>query len=172
MNPRPGQPAQPTHAAPEQRERLATAALKNFRVIIRSVKKHQRRIEHDCAISGAQLWALWELHRAPGLKVSALADRLAIHQSTASNLIEKLARKALVERRREDQDQRVVRLYLTPAGRQVIRRAPGSPRGVLKDALDELPLEVLTRLQQTLALLTDQIRLKDEGDGMEPLTDL
>lgn len=74
-------------------EAMATATLKNFRIIFNSVKKHVSEIEARCGISSSQIWVLWELHQSPGLRVTELASKLSVHQSTASNLIEKMAKK-------------------------------------------------------------------------------
>src|SRR5690606_32319501 len=139
------------------------------RIIISSVKKHLGRIENLCEVSSSQLWVLWELYKSPGLKVTELALKLSIHQSTASNLIEKLVKKALIVKKRGHQDQRVVRLYLTSAGIETILKAPGSPRGVLRDALDQLSIQDLLQLQHSLESLIEQIKQKDEADAMEPL---
>lgn len=151
-------------------EQLASSALKDFRIIFNSVKKHFKQVEELCGISSSQLWVLWELHKTPGLKVSELAGKLAIHQSTASNLIEKAAKKALISKKREDQDQRVVRLYLTEAGREIVKKAPDSPRGVLTEAIDQLSVEDLVQLQNSLEKLIGKMKLKDDADAMKPLS--
>lgn len=156
----------------ELQAKLATASLQHFRVIFSSVKKHLSDTETACGISGSQLWVLYELNRAPDLKVSELAANLAIHQSTASNLIEKLVKKDLIVKKRETTDQRVVRLSLTEQGLEMIKNAPPSPRGVLRDALDRLDMEVLTTLTETLAQLSLQISSKDLDAGLIPLADL
>ena len=156
----------------ELQAKLATASLQHFRVIFSSVKKHLSDIESTCGMSNSQLWVLYELNRATGLKVSELAANLAIHQSTASNLIEKLVKKKLIVKKRETSDQRVVRLSLTEQGLTVIQNAPPSPRGVLRDALDRLDIATLTALTESLDALTLQINSKDLDAGLIPLSDL
>ena len=153
-------------------DRLATDALKKFRIIFSSVKTHLGEIEAQCGVSSSQLWVLWELHKSPGLKVTELALKLSIHQSTASNLIEKLSKRTLITKKREDADQRVVRLYLTETGLSLVMQAPSYPRGILRDALDDLDIEELQQLQQSLNILIGKIRLKNEADAMKPLTDI
>ena len=152
--------------------RLANASLQHFRVIFSSVKKHLSDTESACGISSSQLWVLYELYKVPDLKVSELANNLAIHQSTASNLVEKLVKKQLIAKKRETSDQRVVRLSLTEQGLAIIKNAPPSPRGVLKEALDRLDVDALTGLTQSLEKLTLQINSKDLGAGLIPLGDL
>jgi len=144
--------------------------LKNFRIAFRSVQQHSHWVESQCGVSGAQLWAMWELLLAPGLKVSELSRSMAIHQSTASNLLDKLEKKGLVQRERRGPDQRVVRLFLTSDGLEVINRAPRPAQGVLIDALSRLPDSVLENLGQGIELLVAQINMKDEKAAMEPLS--
>ncbi|MES2500062.1 MAG: MarR family winged helix-turn-helix transcriptional regulator [Pseudomonadota bacterium] len=156
----------------ELQAKLANASLQYFRVIISSVKKHMSDTESACGISSSQLWVLYELNRAPDLKVSELAANLSIHQSTASNLIEKLVKKKLILKKRETSDQRVVRLSLTEQGLAMIQNAPPSPRGVLRDALDRLEMETLITLTESLAQLSLQISGKDLDAGLIPISDL
>src|SRR3981081_2764965 len=61
--------------------------LEQFRVIFKSVRRHYRSVEERSGISGALLWALAQVAANPGSQVGDLARALAIHQSTASNLL-------------------------------------------------------------------------------------
>jgi len=137
------------------------AVLMQFRLIVRSIRRHYRWVEIKCGVSGAQLWAMAQVDASPGIKVSELARELAIHQSTASNILDKLEQTDLIERRRTAGDQRVVRLYLTPKGRQVVRRAPKPLRGVLQQALIDLPTVSLKSLQRHLAEVTRRMHVAD-----------
>lgn len=146
--------------------------LQKFRVIFRSVKKHYRWVEERCGVSGAQLWAMFELAQAPGLRVSDIARALSIHQSTASNMLDKLERRELIERRREGADRRVVSVFLTGAGQRVIDAAPRPARGVLTDAIDKLPEDALQNLEASLDLLILEMKITDRDGAMQPLSDL
>jgi DNA-binding MarR family transcriptional regulator len=143
--------------------------LKNFRIAFRAVQNHSAWVEAQCGLSGAQLWAMWELLTSPGLKVSELSKAMSIHQSTTSNLLDKLERKGLIKRERKGPDQRVVRLYLSAEGAAIVKRAPHPPQGVLTDALSRLPDEVLEILGKNMECLVAQINMKDEKAAHEPL---
>jgi DNA-binding MarR family transcriptional regulator len=121
-------------------------ALKRFRLIFRAVQQHSQWVESRCGVSSAQLWAMSELSKTPGLKVTELAKAMSIHQSTASNLLLKLEKTGLIRRERPGSDQRVVRLYLTEPGRELVAKAPDPKQGLLQHALFELPDPVLTSL--------------------------
>jgi DNA-binding MarR family transcriptional regulator len=145
------------------------SVLQRFRVLIRTAQRHSQWIEKQSGVTGAQLWALQELLEAPGLRVGELALRMALHQSTASNMIDKLESGGLIRKERTSADQRVVRLSLTDAGRELLNRAPSPARGVLPEALRLLDEERLQGLQDELDGLLQQIKHLDDGFGMQPL---
>jgi DNA-binding MarR family transcriptional regulator len=147
-------------------------ALKKFRQIVNSAQQHFRRIEDQCGLSGAQLWALREVAGHPGQRVSDLGKAMSLHLSTASNLLDKLAKRNLIRRERNDRDQRIVRLFLTEEGMRVIGNAPQPARGVLPEALNRLPDEVLDNLNRSLAQVLDEIGVSDQESAMKPLSDL
>jgi len=145
------------------------SVLQRFRVLIRTAQRHSQWIERQSGVTGAQLWSLQELLEVPGLRVGELATRMALHQSTASNMVDKLESGGLIRKERTSADQRVVRLYLTDSGRELLGRAPSPARGVLPEALRLLDEEGLLRLQRELDGLLRQIKNLDEGFGMQPL---
>ncbi|WP_068639594.1 MarR family winged helix-turn-helix transcriptional regulator [Thauera butanivorans] len=145
------------------------SVLQRFRVLIRTAQRHSQWIERQSGVTGAQLWVLQELIESPGLRVGELAKRMALHQSTASNMVDRLETSGLIRKERTSADQRVVRLYLTDEGEAMLGRAPSPARGVLVEGLRLLDEEELQRLQNELDGLLLQIRDLDEGFGMQPL---
>ena len=141
-------------------EPLTLEVLGKFREIFQAAKQHFGAVHEMVGVSGAQLWALWELRSQPGLRVSDLAARMAIHQSTTSTLVDKLVVAKLVRRERKDADQRVVRLYLTAVGDRILNRAPGPARGVLPDALSQLDVRELKKLSLQLDKLLAAIEVR------------
>lgn len=149
----------------------AIAVLQQFRELFRVSQRHFQRIEARCGVSGAQLWALLELQRQPGLTISELARRLSVHLSTSSNLLVKLERHGLVRRERVAADHRLVRVQLTAAGKKVLGRAARPAEGVIPDALSRLPAAVLQRLHKDLAALLDLIGQRSPHAAMKPLAE-
>ncbi|MBC7500499.1 MAG: MarR family transcriptional regulator, partial [Herminiimonas sp.] len=80
---------------------IAVDALNKLRIVVRSAQRHSAWIEKQCGVTGAQLWLMQELHETPGLRVGELAERLAIHQTTTSNMLNGLARRKLLVKKRE-----------------------------------------------------------------------
>lgn len=151
---------------------LDIEVLKQFRVIFKSVRSHFQSIERACGLSGAQLWALAKISDLPNIALNQLAQELAIHQTTASNLVEKLASKGLVDKVRQKADQRFVALALTAAGRQLLAAAPGPFEGILPDALGKMPHQKLLSLHRLLADLQTLMDPVDEDAGRSPLSEI
>jgi DNA-binding MarR family transcriptional regulator len=74
------------------------------------------------ALSGSEARALIELVSARGIAQGELAGLLGLEKSTVSRLAAGLERKGWIRRGRDEDNQRYVRLYLTPEGRIVAGR--------------------------------------------------
>lgn len=157
-------------AAPNVQTRIEV--LKQFRVLLRSIKQHYQWVEQECGLSGAQLWAMAEIADAPGLKVSDLAQQLGVHLSTASNMLRRLEDLDLVKRLRISQDHRVVQVELTAKGESVLLLAPRPLVGILQQALDELPQSRLDSLHADLEELIRLMKFKDVDAHSTPLSEI
>jgi DNA-binding MarR family transcriptional regulator len=153
-------------------EAWAYEVLKRFRLIFKAVQQHSQWVETRCGVTSAQLWALWELSKSPGLRVTELAKAMSIHHSTASNFLDKLAKKGLITKERVSEDQRVVTVSLTPEGRNLVGQAPAPAQGILQHALFCLPDGVLRSMVKDLDALVKGMEIKDDDAAMEPLNPL
>lgn len=89
---------------------------------------------------------LWE---GDGITVSALGERLYLDSGTLTPLLKRLETSGLIARLRDPEDERRVRISLTPTGRS------------LRDAAERIPPSVLQSSQCTLpelAALTGQLK--------------
>jgi len=159
-------------AIPENPKQWPYEVLKQFRLIFKAVQQHSQWVETHCGVTSAQLWALWELSKNPGLKVTELAKAMSIHHSTTSNMLDKLAKKGLIMRERTSQDQRVVTVTLTPDGIELINQVPSPPQGILQHAIFDLPESVLKSLAKNLGALVKEMEIKDDEAAMQPLNPL
>lgn len=154
------------------RSALELQTLQLFRTIVGSARSHDADIRRIAGIAGAQLWALSEIAREEGTSVNALSERMALHQTTASNLINALVERKLVRRVRDSQDQRIVRLYVTSEGKRMLVRAPGPYSGLLPDALSHLDTQQLVQLSQGLSVLVAVLKRPAGKAAGEPLLGL
>jgi DNA-binding MarR family transcriptional regulator len=86
----------------------------------------QRAIE--AGVTPAQYQLLLAVRGHPGgtPTVREAADHLLLRHHSVVGLVDRAVRAGLVERRPDPDDQRVVRLALTPQGARVLRRLAGS----------------------------------------------
>ncbi|WP_169307473.1 MarR family winged helix-turn-helix transcriptional regulator [Chitiniphilus eburneus] len=147
----------PVEASHPPLEGSALAVLQHFRLIVAAMQGHYRSMYKQTGLSGAQLWFLREVAAEPGLTLGQVAQRQAIHQSTASNQLEKLVRRGLVQRIKGEEDRRLTRLQLTAAGLATLEETPGPPRGVLQELLVSMPHAELQQLDTALAGLVERL---------------
>jgi DNA-binding MarR family transcriptional regulator len=147
------------------------AVLRQFRELFRVSQQHYQRVESHCGVSGAQLWALAELSRRPGLTVSGLARVLSVHLSTSSNLLDKLEAQGFVRRSRDREDHRVVRVRVTPAGFAVLAKAPPPVEGVIPDAVRRLDARARARLHADLAQLLELMSVRSPDAALKLLAE-
>lgn len=150
-------------------KKQALETLKLFRVIFKSANRHFHEIEKLTGIGGASLWALAEIAEADKLTVTDLAAHMSIHQSTASNLLDKLEAEGYISRVRSTHDRRVVYLVATDLARETLKRAPLPHRGILPDALMRLNPERLAELHNQLTELVGGMQKIQINTAFEPL---
>jgi len=80
---------------------------------------------------------LWE---QDGLTVKALGEKLFLDSGTITPLVKRLEARGLLRRQRDDEDERQVRIFLTPEGRGLRAKALAVPLAVGK-ALGEQAVE-------------------------------
>ncbi len=143
--------------------------LKKLRIIIRTAAQHSSWIDKQCGVNGAQLWIMKELQDSEKLRIGELTAKLAIHQTTTSNLVDDLEKRGYVSKARDPSDQRAVTVILTEQGKATLLKAPKPARGLLPEALLQLDRGKLDELDRALKGLLDSIELLDEEFGMLPL---
>ncbi len=85
----------------------------------------------DLGLTYPQYLVMLVLWEADGQTVTALGERLYLDSATLTPLLKRLQAMGLLRRDRAVDDQRQVRVSLTPAGRDLWRNAGGVPKGVL-----------------------------------------
>jgi DNA-binding MarR family transcriptional regulator len=107
------------------------------------------------------LVVLWE---ADAISVRQLGERLSLDSATLTPLLKRLETQGAVERKRDSEDERVVRVYLTKQGRTLRAKCREFPLGAacrLGDFDDPTLLEQVTRLRAELTELADRLESSD-----------
>jgi len=134
---------------------LQSALRHRFRASIPAEARAQLRETME-EVTAPQLEALMLLHQSrSGLSMHELAEAQSITPSSATQLVDRLVRLGLVERLREDEDRRLVRVQLSPSARQkfeeILRlhlRSLAAVTEPLSDAELRTGLDLLARIAQ------------------------
>jgi DNA-binding MarR family transcriptional regulator len=86
-----------------------------------------------------QLAVLITVAQNEGLSQTGIVDRTGIDRSTLADIVRRLKRKRLLERRRTREDARTYAVKLTAEGRRVLALAEPSAKRVDQRVLDALP---------------------------------
>jgi len=151
----------PKKAATAVRTTLELETLERLRTIFGSARTHDNEVRRSAGISGSLLWALSEINRSAdsgGITVNGLSARMALHQTTTSNLINLLVERRLIRRERDRIDHRIVHLKATAAGKQMLLKTPGPHAGLLVDALRRLDRAQLAELSKNLQWIVEVMR--------------
>ena len=113
-------------------------------------------------ITRAQWLVLTRLHRHPGVSQSELADLMEVERASAGRMIDRLEANGWVERRAQNGDRRVKRVYLTPEAERVHRRIWRVAEATVDDALTDLSARegaqlraLLSRVKKNLVAVVD-----------------
>ena len=106
--------------------------------LIRTV--FDRRVR-DMGLTRAQWLVLTRVYRRPGVSQTELADMLEIDRASAGRMIDRMERAGWVERRADDVDRRINRLFLTAVARRVHAEMWQVAVATVDDALSALTAE-------------------------------
>lgn len=99
----------------------------------------------------------------PGLTSQDLARGLAVSAPTASGLIDRLVEKGVLERRRDADDRRLRRLYLTELGEQAAREGDSLFERALVVVIQLMSLEDMQAMKRSSQTMLDVFSRIAEG---------
>jgi DNA-binding MarR family transcriptional regulator len=105
------------------------------------------------------LHVLWENE---GIMHSELAAQSCVQPATITNALQRMEKAGLVERRPDEEDQRVSRVYLTDAGRSMRERAERAWREMEERVFAGLSPEEQKTLQELLIKIQNNLARGEE----------
>src|SRR5437899_12112550 len=109
-------------------------------------------------ITRAQWAVLAKVERTEGLKQSELAEQMEMQPITLTRLIDKLCDNGWIERRGDENDRRVNRLYLRKAARPLLGKLAGLRSELTATALDGINPTEAHRMLAQLETIKDNVR--------------
>src|SRR5450631_3919607 len=116
----------------------------------------------------AQWAVLAKVERYEGLKQSELADMMDMQPITLTRLIDKLCDNGWIERRSDDSDRRVNRLYLLKAARPLLGKLSGLRSELTATALEGISPADAHRMLTQLEAIKENVRNAIQNPAGEP----
>jgi DNA-binding MarR family transcriptional regulator len=111
-----------------------------------------RALLERVGITTAQSGALFYLQGNDGCLLSQMGRGLKLDKSAITGLVDRLEKKAMIERRNDPKDRRAIRLHLTRAGRETAARAlpvVKQQNRAIKKGFSPEEIEVFARVLRT-----------------------
>lgn len=149
--------------SPEKRSPSRTDAVaeivQSFHSLFKSVDTFSKYTLRVFGVSGPQIWALRTVQDAGRITIGDLSDRMHLHISTVSGILDRLEKGKLLTRERSEEDRRTVYLKVTTKGTSVIDQAPEPPRAKLARKLARLGPREIASLLRGVRQLADLVEV-------------
>ncbi len=114
-----------------------------FRAFIGTMRLHARLItrlvDEDEGVHPGQLFCLRVVANHDGITQRDLAEELHVARPSVTRMVQAMERAGMVERRDDEQDQRLTRVYLTDRGREFDTKFRHIAAAYVKDTIGRLP---------------------------------
>lgn len=126
---------------------------KELRYISHLIKQKGREILSNYTITPPQFVALQWLHESGDMTIGDLSNKMYLAFSTTTDLVDRMEKNELVQRVRDEQDRRVVRIHLLPEGERIIQEVIDKRQNYLRDLLQNFEVDEAQELLKLLKKL-------------------
>jgi DNA-binding MarR family transcriptional regulator len=129
--------------------------MQSLRRIFKALQNYSHEVSNEYGITGPQLWVLKTVFKNGGLPLGELSQKMYLHPSTVTGVVDRLEKKGYVSRDRDPEDRRVVMVQLTPKGKRLAKRAPNPVQGKMIHGLRQLRKEKLEFIHESVQTLME-----------------
>ncbi|HZG63344.1 MAG TPA: MarR family winged helix-turn-helix transcriptional regulator [Rubrobacteraceae bacterium] len=122
----------------------------------------RRGIPVNATLSPGHVQVLIALGKGPH-SIGRLAEAVGVTPPAATQLVDRLSKHGMIERRHDPADRRIVLVDYAPGMQDIARRMMESRSGKLREALDRMTDEEVRALLKGLRLLIESFELSQEG---------
>lgn len=140
-----------------ERMGLEERVIAALRRIVRAIDLHSRQLVERFGVTGPQLVTLQQAARLGRTPVNALARTVHVSHPTMTGILDRLERRGLVARARDDGDRRRVSVVVTARGHEILAETPSPLQDRFRDEVARLAeweqTQMLATLQRIAALM-------------------
>lgn len=127
--------------------------MQSLRRIFKAIQDYSHEVSEKFGITGPQLWVLKTISQNESLSLRDLSDRMYLHPSTITGVVDRLEKKGYVARKRDQVDRRVIYVGLTAKGKMLAKRAPNPAQGKMIYGLKNLKKRELNLIYESVRKL-------------------
>ncbi|UQZ76548.1 MarR family transcriptional regulator [Niallia circulans] len=143
----------------EYLENIATIE-KDMRYISGIIKQKGREILSNYTMTPPQFVALQWLFEEGDMTIGELSNKMFLAFSTTTDLVDRMEKNQLVQRVKDPNDRRVVRIHLLEEGKRLIDEVIKKRQGYLQEVLNEYSTEDIEELKKNFMRLHQVMREK------------
>ncbi len=133
---------------------------KDMRYISGIIKQKGREILSNYTITPPQFVALQWLFEDGDMTIGELSNKMYLAFSTTTDLVDRMEKNVLVQRVKDPNDRRVVRIHLLDEGKRLIDEVIKKRQGYLEEVLGDYSLKEVEQLKDTFMRLHQEMREK------------
>lgn len=143
----------------EYLENIATIE-KDMRYISGIIKQKGREILSNYTMTPPQFVALQWLFEEGDMTIGELSNKMFLAFSTTTDLVDRMEKNQLVQRVKDPNDRRVVRIHMLEEGKRLIDEVIKKRQGYLQEVLNEYSMEDIEELKKNFMRLHQVMREK------------
>jgi len=143
------------------KQKAISEIMQCLRRVFKAIQQYSEAVLKEFGVTGPQLWALRTIYDEGRLSMGELSQRMYLHMSTVSGVVDRLEEKGYVERTRGDEDRRVVKISLTKAGKKLVQRGPEAAQGKLLHGLESLSQREVLIIRSSLEKVVRLMEIQD-----------
>lgn len=120
-------------------------------------------METSLGITGPQRLVLRIVSQRPGLSPGEVARIVHLHPSTITGILQRLVKKGLLRRERDDKDHRRIRLRSQAAAKEFVASSTGTVESAVTRALTRIPIYRVRHAREVLSAIASAL-----GDDRAP----
>lgn len=128
-----------------------------LRKIIQAIDMNSKKLVKRVGLTGPQLVILQEISNTGEVTAGEIARAVSLSQATVTGILERMEKRGLLSRRRNEHDKRRVMVNITATGKQVLEDAPPLMQEAFVDQFSSLQeweqTMILSSLQRLVSIM-------------------
>lgn len=126
--------------------------------MIEFFKKHILEESIKSEISYEQFKVLFQLYGKEKVNMNEIGENICISNSASTVLIDKLIKMGLVERKRSEKDRRLVEVFMTTDGKELLNKIIQRRHKLIGEILNKITLEEREFISKALIIFNKEIQ--------------